>query len=438
MPNCSVFDTLMQAFHALLDRVPDHRTGQNVTYAMKDAVLGAFAVFFMQSPSFLAHQQTVQRTHGRNNAQSLFGVAQLPSDNQIRNLLDPLSPELLFPLFATGWQTLEAAGALTAFDAFQQNRLIALDGTQYFASRKVHCAACSHRTAANGVTTYFHAMLTPVLVAPRQPHAVPLPPEFITPQDGHDKQDCEQAAAKRWITRHAPAFPPDTVTILGDDLYCKQPLCDLLLAHHLNFILVCKPDSHPTVYDWVACLGAGGGVSQVTRRHWNGRFGELWTYRYVNEIPLRAGEDALRVNWCELTISHETERTCLYHNAFVTRHLISDTTVAPIVAAGRTRWKVENEGNNTLKTKGYHFEHNYGHGQQQLAAFLVTLILLAFLFHTVLDLVHTKYQQLRRALAARHTFFDDLRALTRYLAFDSWEHLLDFMLRELELKPPPS
>ena len=158
----------------------------------------------------------------------------------------------------------------------------------------------------------------------------------------------------------------------------------------------------------------------------------------MNDIPLRASEDALRVNGCELTITHELDGTRLYHNAFVTCHLISDATVAPIVAAGRTRWKVENEGNNTLKTKGYHFEHNLGHGQQHWAAFLLTLLLLAFLCHTLLDLWHTQYQQLRRALAARHTLFDDRRALTRYRVFKSWEQLLEFMIRELELEPPPS
>ncbi len=96
-------------------------------------------------------------------------------------------------------------------------------------------------------------------------------------------------------------------------------------------------------------------------------------YRYVNEVPLRAEADPLHVNWCELTITDERDGRLLYHNAFVTNHPISDGTVAAIVAAGRTRWKVENEGNNTLKTKGYHFEHNFGHGQQHLAAFLLTV-----------------------------------------------------------------
>jgi len=62
--------------------------------------------------------------------------------------------------------------------------------------------------------------------------------------------------------------------------------------------------------------------------------------------------------------------------------------------------------------------------------------LLAFLCHTLLDLLNAPYQLLRQALAARRTCFDDLRALTRYWVFDSWEQLFEFMIRGLELSPP--
>jgi len=73
---------------------------------------------------------------------------------------------------------------------------------------------------------------------------------------------------------------------------------------------------------------------------------------------------------------------------------------------------------------------------EHLAAFLLTLNLLAFLFHTVLDLLDAKYKQLCTELRVRKTFFDDLRALTRYMYFESWEHLLDFMIARLELTRP--
>ncbi len=212
---------------------------------------------------------------------------------------------------------------------------------------------------------------------------------------------------------------------------CTQPFCELLLKHGFDFILTCKPDSHPTLYEWVDFTGP----ETITVRHWNGRFGEIHTYRYVQHVPLRRGDDALYVNWCELTITRETDGRVLYRNAFATSHSVTQDTVESIVQAGRARWKCENESHNVLKTKGYHLEHNFGHGKQNLASVLLTLNLLAFLLHTVLHMVSYKYLLLRKELAARQTFFQDIRTLTRYLFFNSWEALLDFMITQLELAP---
>jgi hypothetical protein len=435
MPGTLAFDTLIEGFHQALGELPDCRTGQNITYSIKEAALGAFSVFFTQCPSFLAYQRMMKQAKGRSNAESLFGVENIPCDNQIRQLLDPIAPNHLFPIFRSVFDALNAAGQLDTFRTFDDNLLFAFDGTQYFSFQKIHCRNCSHKTARNGVTTYFHSAITPVIVAPGNNRVIALEPEFITPQDGHDKQDCEQAAAKRWINTHAEQYAAQKVTISADDLHCKQPFCELLLEKGFNFVLVCKPDSHKTLYESVNALAASGSLSQLSVHRRNGRFVEVFTYRYANGVPLRAGEDALLVNWCEVTVTKGIDGEVLYHNAFATRHLITDKTVAPIVGMGRAHWKIENENNNVLKTKGYHLEHNYGHGQEHLSSFLLTLNLLAFLFHTVLDLVDEKYQLVREALAARRTFFNDIRALLRYLLFDSWEHLLDFMIKQLELVP---
>lgn len=125
-----------------------------------------------------------------------------------------------------------------------------------------------------------------------------------------------------------------------------------------------------------------------------------------------------------------SDSTVVYHNAFATDHEIHQSNVALVVDAGRARWKVENENNNVLKTKGYNLEHNFGHGSNHLAALLVCLNLLAFLFHTTMELTNKTYQQVRQLLGTRKTFFNDIRALTRYLLFESWDCLLEFMLRE--------
>jgi len=120
----------------------------------------------------------------------------------------------------------------------------------------------------------------------------------------------------------------------------------------------------------------------------------------------------------------------LYQNAFITHHELTAETVAEVVSAGRSRWKTENENHNVLKTKGYNLEHNFGHGQKHLASFLLTLNLLAFLFHTILQLVDRSYQQIRKQRGTRQGFFQDILSLTKYFLFDSWQHLIDFMLSD--------
>lgn len=400
---------------------------------MEDAALSAFGVFFTQTPSFLAYQRKMAGNKGLSNAQSLFGVHQIPSDNHIRDLLDGVTPSELFPVFEEILQMLDEQGQLKNFRSVADTLLVAMDGTEYFSSTQIHCPACSTRTLRSGDLQHFHSVVTPVIVCPGQTQVIPLVPEFVRPQDGHDKQDCENAAAKRWLNEHGPRLSRLKVTVLGDDLYCHQPLCQLMVDHQLDFILVCRPDSHTTLYDHLE----GIDLPTVISKRWTGKVEETWTYRYLNDLPLKDGADALLVNWCEVTVRRPDQRV-IYHNAFVTRYTLSDDNVAEIVQAGRTRWKVENENNNTLKTKGYHLEHNFGHGKQHLAARVVTLNILSLLFHTLLERLDEKYKRLRAHLPTRKTFFDDLRALTRYLYFDNWDHLLTFMLQGLELEIPPN
>ena len=368
-----------------------------------------------------------------SNAQSLFGVHQIPSDNHIRDLLDPVNPEQVFPMFEEILQVLEQQRQLAGWGSFANTVLIALDGTEYFGSSQIHCPRCSTRSIKSGETHYFDSVVTRVIVCPGQAHVIPLVPEFIVLQDGHDLQDCENAAAKRWLLQYGQRYSSLSVTVLGDDLYCHQPLCQLLLAQQCNFIPVCRPESHITLYEQLE----GINLPTVTAKRWTGKVEETYTYRYLNAVRLKDSNDALLVNWCELTVSRPDGKV-VDRNAFATNHLITDRTVADIVLAGRARWKVENENNNTLKTKGYNLEHNFGHGKQHLSSFLATLNILSLLFHTLLELLDQKYKLLRAHLPTRKTFFDDLRALTGYLYFDSWDHLLTFMLQGLELDILPN
>jgi hypothetical protein len=424
---------LIKRLKESFSKFPDRRTGQNTRYDMVDASMGAFSVFFTQCPSFLAHQLHMKLSKGRSNAESLFEMEKIPCDNQIRSLLDPVAPINVSGVFRDVFNGLDRSEVLKGFRSHANCILIAIDGTEYFSSKKIHCENCSHRTLNNGSINYFHSVLTPVVVQAGNQHVLALEPEFITPQDGNDKQDCEIEAGKRWVGKYGDFYARKGVTILGDDLFSRQPFCQVLKDKKLHFILVCKPDSHPYLYETVDFLAARGVLGFYQKRHWNGRYGEIYTYRYVNKLPLRGDQNAIEVNWCELTLTREDTGEQLYKNAFITDFEVAETTVEAIVRDGRARWKVENENNNVLKTKGYHLEHNFGHGSQYLACLLLSLNLLAFLFHTVLDLVDERYRLIRQTLRTRRTFFQDLETLLRYFLFDSWDDVLSFMYKGLEL-----
>jgi len=239
---------LKQAF----EEFPDARTGQNTRYELMDAGMGAFSVFITQSRSFLLHQEDLKRRKGRSNAESLFGMKKIPSDNQIRSMLDPVQPSYVSPLFRVIYKRLEDSGVLKGFRSHANSLLFAMDGTEYFSSKKIQCENCSHRELSNGQTNYFHSVLTPVIVQAGNEHVISLEPEFVTPQDGKEKQDCEIEAGKRWVNTHGDFYAEQNVTILGDDLFSRQPFCEALKNKKLHFILVCKPDSHPHLEESVA------------------------------------------------------------------------------------------------------------------------------------------------------------------------------------------
>jgi hypothetical protein len=431
------FDHLIERWRAVTAELPDRRTGDNCFYTMADIALSAFAVFFTQSPSFLSFQENMEKASGRNNARSLFQIGRIPCDNHIRQTLDPVEASRLFSLFDDLHQGFEEAGLLEAMRAVNHTRLIALDATWYFSSQAehIHCPGCSCLRHAEGQITHFHSAITPVIVSPGHTQVVPLRPEFITPQDGQVKQDCEINAAKRWLAAHAGRYSTGNDTLLGDDLYAHQPFCRQVLLHNFHFLFTCKPSSHPHLSGWVEALPPGRALQALkTRVKGRGNRWEHCQYRWANNVPLTEGADALKVNWCELTVT-SGEGAVLYRNAYITDWEITAENVSGLVAAGRARWKIENESNNVLKTKGYHLEHNFGHGKQHLSSLLATMNLLAFALHTLLEVTDASYRLIRTAVGARRKFFQHLEALTAYWFFENWEQLMDFMMRGQEVGP---
>src|SRR4051812_19847728 len=236
-----VLDSLLSVVRRCCEGFPDKRTGTNRQYTMAEIGLAALSVFFTQSPSFLDHQRQLETGHGRSNCQTLFGISRIPTDNHIRDMLDPVAPDHVFPAFAAAVAALERSGGIRAFQRLGSHLLIALDGTEYHRSAKVHCRHCSTRTQKGQPPESFHILLCATIVAPGRAQVVPLEPEFIRPQDGHDKQDCESRAVRRWLKRHGARYKRLNPIYLGDDLHACQPVCEAVLEQGGHFLFTCSP-----------------------------------------------------------------------------------------------------------------------------------------------------------------------------------------------------
>jgi len=98
----------------------------------------------MQSPSFLSSQRVLETGRGQSNYQTLFDIDNIPSDNHVRDMLAPVELSRLFPLFGKALATLEKHKVLEDFRPLDQRILVALNGTQYYCSQKIHCDQCPH------------------------------------------------------------------------------------------------------------------------------------------------------------------------------------------------------------------------------------------------------------------------------------------------------
>ena len=199
-----------------------------------------------------------------------------------------------------------------------------------------------------------------------------------------------------------------------------------------DFLLTAKPKSHRTLHEFL------DGIRLPALRRTTGRGAKrrVHRYRWMTDLPIRDGDDALRVNWIEVA-SKRPGGKVTYRGAFVTSLGVDRGNVAELADCARARWKIENETFNVLRQHGYHLEHNFGHGKDTLAAVLVVLNLLAFGLHAACELAEDLWRQARQRLGTRFRLFEHLRTLAEYQVFPSWTALMDLLATGGPAAQPP-
>ncbi len=210
-------DALFRLVRSSFANITDAR-GEEVEIPLTDALMSAFAMFSLKSPSLLAFDK--QRIEG--NLETIYGIPRAPCDTRMRERLDPVSPESLRPSFTSVFRQLQRGKALEDMVFLDGHYLVALDGTGYFSSPTIHCASCLQKVHRNGSITYYHQMLGAALIHPDFREVIPLMPEPIIKQDGTEKNDGERNAAKRFIAKLRQDHPHLKFIITEDSLRSRK------------------------------------------------------------------------------------------------------------------------------------------------------------------------------------------------------------------------
>ena len=395
--------------------------------SLTDALMSAFAMFSLKSPSLLAFDK--ERVEG--NLQTIYGIAHAPCDTYMRELIDPVSPEALRPMFQGVFRQLRRGKALEPMLFLNGAYLLALDGTGYFSSKTIHCTSCLQKVHRNGSITYYHQMLGAAIIHPDLREVIPFMPEPIVKQDGTTKNDCERNAAKRFLVKLRQDHPHLNFIVTEDSLSSNAPHIETLHDHGCHYILGGKEGDHAYLFTQVQAAEEAGRLTTYARH--DRAAGVEHRFRFINDMPLNASRADVRVNFIEYW---EIGKDTIQHFSWVTNIRVSTRNVYKLMRGGRARWKIENETFNTLKNQGYNFEHNYGHGEQNLSVVFATLMMLAFLVDQTQQLCCALFRAVWAKLGSKRLVWERMRALFYGYRLTSMRELLEALFYGYERHRP--
>lgn len=429
-------DGLIKSLRERFKLVHDSRRQGSIDYTIVDTLMAAFAMFSLKDPSLLAFQERLDDPSLKN----LYKIENIPSDTQMRDILDPIDVDVINEAFADIFHQLQRGGVLKDFVVLDGHYLLAIDGTGYFSSSNIHCPNCLERVSKAGKTKYAHQMVAAVLIHPDRKEVIPLAIEPIVKQDGQTKNDCERNATKRVLARIKRQHPKLKLIVAEDGLSSNAPHINDLRSYGYHYILGAKPGDHAHLFESVIDAGDEGKLHSLKMDKIDKK-GSSSVTQWATAMPLNASHNDLLVNYFDHT-EFAADGGVSKRFSWVTDLAIKESTIGLLVRSGRSRWRIENETFNTLKNQGYHFEHNYGHGQQNLSTILATMMMLAFLVDQVQQACCPLFGAVLAKVKSRRSFWDRLRSAVLAFVFTSFDELYESLLSDrcrnqlLPLKDP--
>jgi hypothetical protein len=425
------FDPLIKVVREEAEKISDQRVGD--TNPVADSIMSSIAMFSLKDPSLLKFQER----RNDQNMKNIYHIDEVRSDTRMRETLDPIDPDSIRPMFQTVFGKIQKSGGLKPFVFHEGCYLLSLDGTEYFNSKKISCPCCMERkNATTGEITYYHQMVGAVLVHPDQKQVIPLAPEPIIKQDGDNKNDCERNATKRLIIKTREEHPHLKIIVVEDGLASNAPHIRLLKQERMHFILGAKPADHEHLFAQ-AIEAFQDGRMTVVRGEVPDKPGYTYEISFTHNLSLNKSNPDLLVNFLQYH-EYDADGNQVKVFSWVTDLPITEENAHKLTRGGRARWKIENETFNTLKNQGYQFEHNFGHGVQNLSVVFSMLMMLTFLIDQTQEQGCPLFRSVRDKFTSRTSVWDHIRSNFRHFEFQSMQHLYELVLNDVGKVPAPT
>jgi len=422
-------DGLFRRLRTEFEKVPDARS-DNSDISLGNALMSAFAMFSLKDPSLLAFDN--RRQDPNDNFRTIYHIGRVPCDTQMRDILDPVDPAHLRPMFSDVFRCLQRGKALEDFVYLDGHYLISLDGTGYYSSSKIKCASCLEKHHRNGAVTYSHQMLGAALVHPDHKEVILLAPEPIIKADGDAKNDCERNATRRWLKLFRQEHPNLSAIVVEDGLAANAPHLRDLREANVRFIIGVKPGDHAFLFKHLYAADEAGRTQTLTVTDPATKI--LHHFRFHRDVPLNESNSDTLVNVLEYWEIHPDGKEQYF--SWITDWPLTADTVYDVMRGGRARWKIENETFNTLKNQGYQFEHNFGHGVQNLSVVLALLMMLAFLVDQTQQLCCPLFQAAWHRRGTKRSLWEEVRICFKSFLFNSMAAILEAIVRGIEPQEP--
>lgn len=442
-------------FKKYFDLLPENnRVDTNTKIPLGDALMSAYAMFALKFPSALQFDDEARKKAQKHNLNSMFGINNIPSDTQMRSIVDDVPSSVFRGIYNELFRKIQRDKKLEAFEFLNidgvPHYLLLVDGTEFFSSKKVHCKNCNikihKKMNKHGkmveTKVYYHQTLNAVIAHPSVKTVIPLMPEPIVKQDGAVKFDCEINALKRFLVKFREDHPKLKIVLVGDALFARGALIKLLKQYDIKFILNVKPGSHKTLF---RIINTRDRLREVNHLNYEEEVGDkvkkkvLIKNRFKNLVPIdNQSSLELKVNFLEYwenkswinTKNIECEEK--KHFSWVTDISLNNDSIKTIMRGGRARWKIENEVFNTLKNHGYHYDHNFGHGNNNLANNFSILMTLSFYFDQVVEMCSKQFNKLLILCKRKTNIWEKFRFYYQEFLIDSWESLIEHLIKTTE------